>query len=388
MDYHGRSAYHWLAIGGHITLFDDLVLNYRKDRKYYRVCDGNQKAQPIHHAAASGQLAMVKHLEAQGVSLKEMDKIGATPLHYACHSGEAEVVSYLLASGKVTFATVDHQGFTPMDYAIRGNQVAIVSSYLTANDLAGGALLFSALSVGARDVAIMLLDKKCAVDHSFRDGQTCLMLACSRADEILFERLLQAGADKYAVDDHGRNVWFYAASSRKEAFLQILVKEGIPIANDHHGRSPLHVAVQTGRLKMVKALEDCGDVITPNDEQRLQELKKLAAQSATNRMVKGDDDREWGADAICRYLDKVSGVKRLQYQPSEALVQIKLIPKEGNSRPLKKKQAMAKKRSLQATPSVVLELFNKLEEDGDKRYKVEDEHADASLPATVPIGSL
>lgn len=53
----------------------------------------------LHHAALSGQAAMVKALLKAGASINARDKDGATPLIYAAMCGYEDVVRLLLAAG-------------------------------------------------------------------------------------------------------------------------------------------------------------------------------------------------------------------------------------------------------------------------------------------------
>jgi serine/threonine-protein phosphatase 6 regulatory ankyrin repeat subunit A len=56
---------------------------------------------PMHSAASSGQISVVKLLLEMGAELDAVDIHGNTPLHIACLNGQDVVVGELVAHGAV-----------------------------------------------------------------------------------------------------------------------------------------------------------------------------------------------------------------------------------------------------------------------------------------------
>ena len=73
---------------------------------------------PLHRAAESGDVELVKLLVALGADVNAATTAGWTPLHGAAAAGCARVVRLLLAAGADASA-VNRWGETPLDCAIR-----------------------------------------------------------------------------------------------------------------------------------------------------------------------------------------------------------------------------------------------------------------------------
>ena len=54
---------------------------------------------PLHAAASSGQVSVVKLLLEMGAEVDSVNCFGNTPLHVACHNGQDVVVTELLGYG-------------------------------------------------------------------------------------------------------------------------------------------------------------------------------------------------------------------------------------------------------------------------------------------------
>lgn len=71
---------------------------------------------PLHQAAYSGELQMLKTLIAKGAELDATDHDGDTAVHYAAVQGELDCVKALAAAG-CALETKDNDGETPMHVA-------------------------------------------------------------------------------------------------------------------------------------------------------------------------------------------------------------------------------------------------------------------------------
>ena len=81
--------------------------------------NGMQEENALHHAAASGDLAELKHLLQSGASATCFDEIDWTPLHHAVRAEQFEVTRYLLSLGvDVNIQNSDSAGETPLGASI------------------------------------------------------------------------------------------------------------------------------------------------------------------------------------------------------------------------------------------------------------------------------
>ena len=79
-------------------------------------------ATPLHVAAKSENLHLVKILVEGGANLRAMSMHGATPLHNACREGSDRIVAYLIRAGSDKDAlTLDRD--TPLHHAVRFNKI-------------------------------------------------------------------------------------------------------------------------------------------------------------------------------------------------------------------------------------------------------------------------
>ena len=72
---------------------------------------------PLHHAASSGNLPVLKALLTAKADLRIGDKSGATPLHWAAARGRTEVAAALLAA-RAPIGVADGEGQTPLHMAV------------------------------------------------------------------------------------------------------------------------------------------------------------------------------------------------------------------------------------------------------------------------------
>ncbi|GAB7341198.1 hypothetical protein MBLNU457_7486t1 [Dothideomycetes sp. NU457] len=78
--------------------------------------DAQNQATDLHSAARRGRAASVSELLRRGAISDPVDKFGRTPLHYAAASGQLEIVKGLVAADFHGFRR-DSDGYTPLDFA-------------------------------------------------------------------------------------------------------------------------------------------------------------------------------------------------------------------------------------------------------------------------------
>lgn len=148
-------------------------------------------------AAGNGDLEVVDALLAKGATVDARDQWGANPLQQAASSGHVEVLRLLLRRG-ADLHTPYHDGRSVLNFAIRGGQLAGVKALLDA-----GADLQSKQSVF-----------------------TPLAFACFEGTTPMVKLLVQRGADVEQTIDY----------------------QGL------QGATPLMLAAQAGKVKMIEAL--------------------------------------------------------------------------------------------------------------------------------------
>ena len=90
---------------------------------------GTAFADPIHDAAAAGDLAAIQAELDKGVDVNAKDNGGRTPLHYAATRGLKKIIELLIARGADVNTKIevgDYKGQTPLDGAIQWNHLETV----------------------------------------------------------------------------------------------------------------------------------------------------------------------------------------------------------------------------------------------------------------------
>lgn len=398
-DNEGCRALHAAAKGGHQHVIDYVVEKVRRNKKYFRVLD-NKKALMMHHAAENGHLSLMLHFKKLGIPFDVKDGDGRTLLQYACAGGQRAVISYLLSNSSCQLSDLDNHGCNAFHYLAENDHAELLmdltTGYHNPEDLLVQCQrmltpIHYAVISGSANTVSALVKVGVNIDSPCENGQTSLLLACERADLELVTQLITLGANKNAIDDQGCNAWFYAASSGQDDFLTALERFDIPLTNNKSGCTPMHIAVQTGRVKVVKTLESLGVAINNADNELAKQLKALAQNSESTKYIKGDSKREDGVMDIVKYLDTKMNIKRLQYHSTASLELVMHIPHEGNRRPVKS-GTKVKQHCEPRSHSLVRQLFtNILPQDHEperKKSKVASDSSEGSLPPTLPLGSL
>lgn len=129
------------------------------------------------------------------------------------------------------------------------------------DDVDSGCLsaLHIAAQKGHHGIMRVLLQQDIDCDEIDSDGLTSLIHATIGGHEDVVTLLLMHGARIDKVDRQGRSVLHFAVTYRREAILKILLDycvgdQGFIDAYDGGGRTPLHIAVDTGFEEGVQAL--------------------------------------------------------------------------------------------------------------------------------------
>eukprot|EP01064_Diplonema_japonicum_P020688 TRINITY_DN30274_c0_g1_i1.p1 TRINITY_DN30274_c0_g1~~TRINITY_DN30274_c0_g1_i1.p1 ORF type:complete len:315 (+),score=79.21 TRINITY_DN30274_c0_g1_i1:69-1013(+) len=146
------------------------------ERRASQVSDVRDRT-ALHHAAATGNLNMVKLIyETTPEELEAVDKDGRTPLFFCLEGAHDEIVDWMLEKG-VAVGVSDIKGITPLHVAAHTNNRHCIKALLAEN--------------------------ACKVNSADEKGATALHVAAHRACSEVIECLLKAGADPSIKDKRG-----------------------------------------------------------------------------------------------------------------------------------------------------------------------------------------
>jgi ankyrin repeat protein len=218
-----------------------------------------------------------------GANPNVRDKYDVTPLHWAVHNGDEQLVAALLAHGanantvaQIVFGGVQRP--TPLGRAVHGHNLAIAAQLIDAPSaqraVVGGPEVEEAVETGQAQMVATLLGatpERLAL-------RPAMVVAVSRGETDLVERLLDAGAEADAFNATGRTSLMLAARNNDTRTMQVLIDAGATVDGpDHYGRTALHHAIRANALDAARLLLDVGADPTlraANGRTPLEEAKK------------------------------------------------------------------------------------------------------------------
>ncbi|KAI9853467.1 MAG: hypothetical protein M1824_001230 [Vezdaea acicularis] len=212
----------------------------------------------LHMAAAHGHEVVVQLLLTSGANVAALDRYGHTALQHAITRRNKTMVQLLLRSG-ASVAALDceraaargDEAMVRLLQASRANAIAR-DSYRMTN-------LHDAAYRGEEDLVRLLLESGANVAALDRDGRTALHMAAIRGHGAVVQLLLTSGANVEALDQHGETALHIAATFGHELVVQLLLTSGANIeALDQHGETALHIAVACGHEIVVQLLVTSG----------------------------------------------------------------------------------------------------------------------------------
>ncbi|KAL4248694.1 Ankyrin repeat-containing domain superfamily protein [Abortiporus biennis] len=191
----------------------------------------------VHNAALNRQTGLLRTLVSQDPKLANAaDVDGRTPLHWAASSGALDIVRYLLEQ-HVDVDPRDHSGWTP---------------------------LMIAVSAGHEDIVRELLGSGADVKITNDKGLTSLHYAASKSRVDIGKLLIARGADINARDKANQTPLHRAATTGSTGFVNILLHppEGSPKTRlnpgDRVGNTPLHLAMESAHAEAACLLIEAG----------------------------------------------------------------------------------------------------------------------------------
>jgi ankyrin repeat protein len=202
--------------------------------------------------------------------LNARDKRGSTPLHEAVRAGHCETIQLLLERGASVNAR-DLAGKTPLEIALNNLNQPAIETLLKHKDVEvvdqkGDPLLFLAIKLGHEAIAEKFLLRAPQYIEARNELElTPLLMATWGGRAEIVRILLQHQADFRAVTSDERNTILHlaAGSRHDETFLLVydwLRKEKVLDLDrkNNDGRTPLHLAVRTGDVDIIKRLLTLG----------------------------------------------------------------------------------------------------------------------------------
>ena len=205
---------------------------------------------PLHYAVANKDREIVTLLLENGADLNTINKEGNTPLHVSVMHGSKQTVALLCLSGANTKLT-NAEGKLPVELAHNHDYKNIelflsdikyqIFGYYWLNDTAkimkilnespelacisdtyGKTLWHWAIRDNNTKVLDLLLKYADCFDQADFSGETPLMLAIRKHNEIVANTLIDKGADINAVDNNGHSAFYWAKRNREEGICMQL----------------------------------------------------------------------------------------------------------------------------------------------------------------------
>lgn len=267
-------------------------------------------SQPIHCAAVSGNIQIVELLLANGATVNDQDENGATPLVFAAGRRHLDMVRYLIGKG-ADINIPASRGMTPIFYAGTPEIAAIIldsGAEVNARAIDGITPLHGAVSRGRLELARFLLERgadpnlpntegytplflvngenalpiaELLIEHDAQvnvtdnDNSTPLHMISSTGSVAAAALLISKGADVNAVTNYGWTPLCMAAMRNAEITEFLLSKGANP--NPHEltreddcpcaaFETPLHFAIRSDSLNIVKTLVNNGALVNVTDE--------------------------------------------------------------------------------------------------------------------------
>ncbi|XP_032982279.1 transient receptor potential cation channel subfamily A member 1 isoform X1 [Rhinolophus ferrumequinum] len=235
----------------------------KKPKKLHKYDDVN--ASPLHHAAEEGQVELMDMIihDSSCEVLNVMDNYGNTPLHRAAEKNQVESVKFLLSEGANPNLR-NRNMMAPLHLAVQGlhNQV----------------------------VKVLIEHSSTNINLEGENGNTAVIIACSKDNSEALQMLLNKGAKPCKSNKWGCFPVHQAAFSGAKKCMEIILKFGeengynrqahINFVNNGKS-SPLHMAVQSGDLEMIKMCLDNGAQLELIENGKCTALHFAATQGAT-----------------------------------------------------------------------------------------------------------
>lgn len=183
---------------------------------------------PLFNAVTHGQTDVVRFLLANGAAVDPKDNIGNTPLAFAADN-RAEIAEILLAAGaNANDRRQPQDGWTPMFTAVHHSALdamRVLMRHAADLDLRannGDAVIHLAARTGADRALALLLSSGQRIETPNADGDTPLMVAAAAGQMGMGRFLLGVGAEIDARNKAGRTAADEALRNNQPAFAEMI----------------------------------------------------------------------------------------------------------------------------------------------------------------------
>ncbi len=183
----------------------------------------------LYNASNSGNIAKVTEILKYASNIvdgRDSSYSGATALFAASQSGRVDVVKLLLAAN-ANVNLPDNEGKTPLYAASERMHLPVVKLLISAN---------------------------ANVNLSTNDGKTPLSVAATKGNLDITSALIAAGANVNVIDTDGKTPLIITANQNGniEVTKALLAAQANVNKSDNYGATPLRVALDKGRLDLVR----------------------------------------------------------------------------------------------------------------------------------------
>ncbi|XP_077208275.1 transient receptor potential cation channel subfamily A member 1 isoform X1 [Paroedura picta] len=230
--------------------------------------------------------------------LNKLDDLNATPLHHAAGQGQLESMQMIIdGSPAEALNVIDNTGNTPLHWATKKKQVESIKFLLSrgANPNILNSNLMAPLHLAVQSLQNEIV--KILAEHSTTDvnlegegGNTPVLIACYKDNPEALNILIENGGKICKANGIGCMPVHAAAFTGSKSCMEIVIRKGeeLGYSTESHinfinnGKcSPLHLAVQSGDLEMIKMCLEYGAQIDLKQNDKCTALHFAATQGAT-----------------------------------------------------------------------------------------------------------
>jgi ankyrin repeat protein len=220
----------------------------------------DRQVTPLHEAANTGNLALLKKLIAKRAYPIDIDDgEGRSPLMHAVHRERLDCVAYLLSKGANINLGAD-DGATPLHEACYNSTLAIVQLLLregaspVSTDQDGRQPVHWATDNSRNEKPMCVLIDHHGVDVNCVDetGMTPLMWAACHDNPPMVSALIDRGAEMLEKDIDGKTAMDWAVRPDSIAVLAMIVDEASTYFKDRVGRTVMHTAAERGSVLAIE----------------------------------------------------------------------------------------------------------------------------------------
>uniref|UniRef100_F6WSN6 Transient receptor potential cation channel subfamily A member 1 n=1 Tax=Monodelphis domestica TaxID=13616 RepID=F6WSN6_MONDO len=226
------------------------------------------------------------------------DELNATPLHHAAAQDQVELLEMIIDDSSLEGLNImDHFGNTPLHWATEKKQVENVKLLLRrgadpniCNNNLMAPLHLAIQSCYNEIVKVLVEHSSTDVNLKGENGSTPVLLACSKDNSEALKLLMDRGAKICRPNKFGCYPVHIATFSGAKKCLEMLLKFGeeqgysrqfqMNFINNKNS-SPLHFAVQSGDLEVIKICLENGAEINLEETGKCTALHFAATQGAT-----------------------------------------------------------------------------------------------------------